>query len=90
MMVLSKPGNSGNFLKGKGSVAVLISTAAEQCPLLSNNGQIAAVPRLSAMCQKQTHAPQQNVSLFDHLVGAREQRRGYREAKLLRGLEVDC
>ena len=35
MMVLSKPGNSGNFLKGNGSVAVLISTAAEQCPLLS-------------------------------------------------------
>ena len=51
MMVLSKPGNSGNFLKGKGSVAVLISTAAEQCPLLSESGQIVAVPRmtLSAM-----------------------------------------
>src|SRR5450759_3022582 len=37
-----------------------------------NSGQIVAVPRLSAMCQKRTHAPQQSVSLFDHRVGAGE------------------
>jgi hypothetical protein len=72
MMVLSKPGNSGNFLKGNGSVAVLISAAAEQCPLLSESGQIVAVPRNDAKCQKRTHAPQQTASLFDHLVGADE------------------
>src|SRR5450759_4373224 len=51
MMVLSKPGNSGNFLKGNGSVAVLISAAAEQCPLLSESGQIVAVPRNDAKCR---------------------------------------
>jgi hypothetical protein len=43
----------------------------------------------SAMCQEPTHAPQQNVSLFDYLVGTREQRGRHGEAKRLRCLEVD-
>src|ERR1035441_5546191 len=51
------------------------------CPLLSNNGQIVAVPRMSALCQKRTRAPQQTASLFDHHVGAREERRRHGEAK---------
>jgi hypothetical protein len=36
-----------------------LTAAAVQCLLLSNNGQIVAVPRMSALCQKRTHAPQQ-------------------------------
>jgi hypothetical protein len=36
-----------------------------------------------------TNAPQQAASLFDHLVGAREQRRRHGKAERLRGLEID-
>src|SRR5262245_25487903 len=39
--------------------------------------------------QERTCAPQQTASLFDHLVGAREQRMRHGEAERLGGLEVD-
>jgi len=37
----------------------------------------------------QTHAPQQLPALFDHLVGARQERFRYREAERLGGFEID-
>ena len=42
----------------------------------------------SADRHSQTHAPQQNAILLDHL-GAGEQRWGHGEAERLRGLEID-
>ena len=36
-----------------------------------------------------TNAPQQTASLFDHLVGQREELRRHLEAEHLRGLKVD-
>jgi hypothetical protein len=46
-------------------------------------GRIRNMPRLALL------GIRVRVSLFDHVVGAREQRRGHFEAKSPRGLEID-
>jgi len=40
------------------------------------------------MCQQQNHAPQQWASLFDHLVGERQQSQGQREGPIHLGIVV--
>src|SRR5437763_16636893 len=39
--------------------------------------------------RKRQYAPQQSLCLFDHLVGAGEQRRRHGEAERLRGFQID-
>ena len=54
----------------------------------SNSDPIGASQRNVAMCQK-LPCGAANTSLFDHLVGAGEQRRRHFQAKRLGGLEID-
>jgi hypothetical protein len=57
-----------------------------------NQSRSAALSRrraaTSAKCREETHAPQLLPALFDHLVGAQQERFRYREAKRLGGFEI--
>jgi hypothetical protein len=55
---------------------------------ISNSVRISAAEGIDAKCHKRLNAPQRKTPLFDHLVGAREQRRQHREAERLRGSQV--
>jgi hypothetical protein len=60
-----------------------------QCPLLVQYRTNFAAQRNDAKCHKRTHAPQQSASLFDHLVGERENAGRKIETERLGSLEID-
>ena len=55
-----------------------------RCPLYRQKRTCAVQLGMSALCQKRTYAPQQTAFLFDHLVGASEQRRRHRSFSSVR------
>jgi hypothetical protein len=69
--VLGAPG--GEIPPGDSTKAVRLrsSTSFPVCP--QQRTFVSAIGT-SVQCQKETHAPQQNPALFDHLVGAQQER----------------
>src|SRR6516165_5656945 len=64
------------------------STSAS-CPLYPRKRTFVERVRMSALCQKRTHALQQTVSLFDHVIGALPQEQRHVEAERLSAFQID-
>jgi hypothetical protein len=60
-----------------------------RCPLYPQKRTSELSRGMSALCQKQTFCTTAERLLFDHLVGAQQERLRDLQAKRLRGLEID-
>jgi hypothetical protein len=66
-----------------------ISTAGQPLPVYPDNRTSSGHAGMSGLCHEETHAPQQRAELFDHLVGASEERLRHREAQRFCSLQID-
>ena len=70
----------------------IIAASVERCVRRLNQARIRAatlVPAPSRYPLRGSRPPQQLPALFDHLVGAQQERFRYREAERLGGFEID-
>src|SRR5258708_40293154 len=63
--------------------------ASSSFPLYPTKQTSTVASARSVSCQQETHAPPQTTALFDHLVGALQQRCRHFDAKRLCGLQID-
>ena len=63
--------------------------ASDQCPLYPRERTLEFNRVMSALCQKRTFCAAAELALFDHFVGAGEQRWRHPEAERLRSDQVD-
>src|SRR5450755_1528124 len=72
-----------------GGVVIQREESGQPLPVYPDQRTSSDRPGMSGWCHEETHAPQQTITLFYHLVGAGEHDRRHIEAERLGGLEVE-